>query len=74
MDTWKAEGLIDDDHNFTPPMNMTRVEVLRRLFPFEDPIFKTEFLGAFLRQGGWSADSQGDHNYRGPVDGCSSTL
>jgi hypothetical protein len=28
-------------------MNMTRVEVLRRLFPFEDPIFKTEFLGAF---------------------------
>jgi len=47
MDTWKAEGLIDDDHNFTPPMNMTRVEVLRRLFPFEDPIFKTEFLGAF---------------------------
>lgn len=47
MDTWKAEGLIDDNHNFTPPMNMTRVEVLRRLFPFEDPIYKTEFLGAF---------------------------
>lgn len=37
MDTWKAQGLIDDDHNFTPPVNMSRVEVLRRLFPFEDP-------------------------------------
>lgn len=38
MDTWKAQGLIDDDHNFTPPVNMSRVEVLRRLFPFEDSI------------------------------------
>ncbi|CAJ1380419.1 unnamed protein product [Effrenium voratum] len=46
LDSWKAQGLIDD-HNFTAPMNKTRLEVLRRLFPFEDPIYKTEFLGAF---------------------------
>ena len=47
METWKAEGLIDDDVNFTPAVNESRLAVLRKLFPFEDDIYKTEFLGAF---------------------------
>ena len=48
MDSWKAQGFVDDkNENFTPAANQSRLEVLRKLFPFEDPIYKTEFRGAF---------------------------
>ena len=47
MEGWRAEGFLDDDRNVTPPANKSKLKVLRRLFPFDDPIYDTEFKGAF---------------------------
>ena len=46
-ESWRAQGFLDDDHNVTHTANATRLAVLRRLFPFDDPIYDTEFKGAF---------------------------